>query len=236
MSKIAHALLVLTFAAAGSNCVSDTDVGSVEQHLTGSGAPSGARYSLSIIGVDNAMTSTTTGAEPHAIFVALGKIEAIESKIYLVAGDFQVCDGNAFDAAHNCAEEQIHPKGAVFQLRCNLDVPADITCEEGTASDSYTVRAGAFGQPGGTATITVCAIDPSTGEVVCSTENVVLAPDKDQSTLQNVTNELTSLVADLDGDGVPERVALFAGGLEDWFLQYFNSGDMAAQIAVVPLR
>ena len=51
-----------------------------------------------------------------------------------------------------------------------------------------------------------------------------------KSTFRNVTNELTSLVADINGDGVLERVALFAGGLEDFFWQFDNHGLRLAQL------
>jgi hypothetical protein len=65
---------------------------------------------------------------------------------------------------------------------------------------------------------------------VCSTENVVLVRTKGKQTFTNVTNELTSLVADIDGDGLDDRVALFSGGLEDWVWQYENHGLRLAQL------
>ena len=87
-----------------------------------------------------------------------------------------------------------------------------------------------MGKPGGAATITTCATDPTTGEEVCSTENAVLVRNKGKQTFTNVTNELTSLVADIDGDGLTERVSLFSGGLEDWMWQYANKGLRLAQL------
>jgi len=70
---------------------------------TGNGAPSGAHYNLNIIGVENPKTSPLTSTDRHTIFVALGSKSTITSNIYLTQGDFQVCDGNAFDAAYDCA-------------------------------------------------------------------------------------------------------------------------------------
>ncbi len=199
----------------------------------GNGAPSGAHYNLNIIGVAKGKTATMTGSDRHTIFVALGsKNSTATSKIYLTPGDFKVCDGNAFDAAYDCTGAQIQAQGAVFQLPCNTNVPADITCADGTVSASYEVWARALGQPGGSAVITTCATDPSDGSIVCSEENTldVLTRGNGKSTFTNVTNELTSLVTDLDGDGAFERVALFSGGLEDFFWQYDNNGLRLAQI------
>ena len=104
--------------------------------------PNGAHYNLNIIGVENPKTDPLTGSDRHTIFVALGnKNSAVTSKIYLTQGDFQVCDGNAFDAAYDCSGNQIQSQGAVFQLPCNTNIPADITCVDGTVSASYQVWA-----------------------------------------------------------------------------------------------
>jgi hypothetical protein len=104
-------LLILTFALPGSA-------------QNGDGAPKGTHYNLNIIGVENPKNDPMTGSDRHTIFVALGsKSSAVTSKIYLTPGDFQVCDGNAFDAAYNCAGTQVQSQGAVFQLPCNTNIP-----------------------------------------------------------------------------------------------------------------
>jgi len=198
---------------------------------TGNGAPNGAHYNLNIIGVENPKTDPMTSSDRHTIFVALGnKNSAVTSKIYLTQGDFQVCDGNAFDAAYDCSGNQIAGQGAVFQLPCNTNVPADITCAAGTVSASYEVWARALGQPGGSVTVTTCATDPTTGEVVCSTENVLLVRGKGKQTFTNVTDQLTSIVVSFDGGLTFQRVALFSGGLFDFFWQYANSGLRLLQL------
>jgi hypothetical protein len=197
---------------------------------TGNGAPNGAHYNLNIIGVENPKTSTLTGSDRHTIFVALGSKSTVTSNIYLTQGDFQVCDGNAFDAAYDCTGNQIKGQGAVFQLPCNTNVPADITCVAGTVSASYEVWARALGKPGGSATMTTCATDPTTSEVVCSTENVMLVRGKGKQTFTDVTNQLTSIVVSFDGGLTYQRVALFAGGLQDFFWQYANSGLRLLQL------
>src|SRR6266700_7968108 len=196
----------------------------------GNGAPNGAHYNLNIIGVENPKTSTLTGSDRHTIFVALGSKGTTTSKIYLTPGDFQVCDGNALDAAYDCSGAQIQGQGAVFQLPCNTNVPADITCAAGTVSASYEVWARALGKPGGSVTVTTCATDPTTGEVVCSSENVMLVRGKGKQTFTNVTNELTSIYASFDGGLTYQRVALFSGGFYDFFWQYANSGLRLLQL------
>jgi hypothetical protein len=202
---------------------------------TGNGAPNGPHYNLNIIGVENPKSSTLTGSNRHTIFVALGKRGQVTSKIYLTPGDFEVCDGNAFDAAYDCSGTQIQAEGAVFQLPCNTNLSNDPTqfdlvpCNIAEQA-AYEVWARALGQPGGSATITTCAYDPNLGDIICSTENVVLVRNRAKSTFTNVTNQLTSLVANIDADPQLERVALFAGNLQDWFWQYDNRGLRLAQI------
>lgn len=209
---------------------------------TGNGAPSGPHYNLNIIGVENPKTADMTGSNRHTIFVALGGPgeDQVTSRIYLTRGDFEVCDGNAFDPAFDCDGEQIQSRGAVFQLPCNTNLVDDVTgdlipCDEAGQNASYSVWARALGKPDGESTTTTCAIDPDTGEKVCSTENVLLIRNKGQETFENVTKKLTSIVTDIDGDGDLDRVALFQGGLEDWFWQYANRGLRLAQLRFYPV-
>jgi len=60
--------------------------------------------------------------------------------------------------------------------------------------------------------------------------------ERGKSTFTNVTNELTSLVADINGDTVTERVPLFYDGLVDWFWQYDNQGLKLMQLRFYPLQ
>lgn len=207
---------------------------------TGNGAPSGPHYNLNIIGVERGKTADMTDSQRHTIFVALGAKNAeVTSKIYLTRGEFRVCDGNAFDPAYDCAGEQFANAGAVFQLPCNTNLPGDVIapCSAGE-SMAYEVWARALGSPKNNpyATMTTCAFDLATQEVVCSTENVLKIRERGKSTFTNVTNELTSLVADIDGDLVAERVPLFYAGLVDWFWQYENHGLKLMQLRFYPLQ
>jgi len=220
----------------------------------GNGAPSGPHYNLNILGVSNAKTQPLTGTDRHTIFVALGAKTGAptRSKIYLYQGeDFNVCDGNAFDAAIDCAGNPIgNNTGAVFQLPCNLNLElggadALLPCDGG-AEDHYAVYARALGQPDGSAVITTCATDKSDAdgdgnstEILCSTENTldVLTRKAGQPLFQNVTQELTSLVACIDTDPDPTvedlfctRYALFRDEFEDFFWAYDNNGLRLAQL------
>jgi hypothetical protein len=207
----------------------------------GNGAPSGAHYNLNIIGVSKGKTADMTGSNRHSIFVALGSKDgaSVTSRIYLTQGPFAVCDGNAFDAAYDCNGTQIQSQGAVFQLPCNTNIPDDqdalVPCDGQGEEAAYEVYARALGTPGGSATITTCAT--LEGELVCSTENVVLVRRTGKSSFTNVTKELTSLVAceDLDPDPAVvdlfcTRYALFSGDFEDWHWQYDNKGLKLAQL------
>jgi len=220
--------------------------GAATGYAQGNGAPAGRHYNLNIHGVSNPKTQPMTGSDGHSIFVALGAKSGAptRSKIYLYQGeDFQVCDANAFDSAIDCAGNTVASAGAVFQLPCNTNIVlggADVLAPcDGGPEDSYAVFARALGQPGGSAAITTCATDKTTGEVVCSTENTVdvLTRKNGQPLFQNVTQELTSLVACVDTNPDPAitdivctRYALFRDEFSDFYWQYDNNGLRLAQL------
>lgn len=230
---------------------------------TGNGAPSGPHYNLNIIGVDKAKTATLTNSDRHTIFVQLGTAGAVDAKrsyIYLVPGaDFQVCDGNAFDAAYDCSGAQIKSLGAVFSLPCNTNISAptagDVNllqaCDptDNIPDASYAVFARGLGKPGknGTdpyAVMTTCATDLLTNEVVCSTENTLnvgaLVRKTGKTVFTDVTKELTSLmVCVVDPVTLVEtctRYALFDNDFMDFFWQYDNFGLKLAQLRFYPVE
>ena len=199
----------------------------------GNGAPSGPHYNLNLIGMEKGKYPDMTNSNRHTIFVALNNQAGTNSRIYLTPGEFQVCDGNGYDAAWDCYGNQVGASGAVFQLPCNINVPADITCGDGIYQGAYEVWARALGTPGGKGTITTCATDLATLEEICSTENVVLVRYKGKSTFQNVTNQLTSLCLDdpiTTNTTCDTRVPLFSGDMKDWMWQYYNQGVRLAQL------
>ena len=217
--------------------------------------PSGLHYNLNIIGVENPKKAPMTDSDRHTIFVALGKNGTVTTNIYLVppppgSTDFRVCDGNGFDDAVDCQGNSKGVDGAVFQLPCNTNLsntsdgaPVDIVPCSGTyPSIAYEVWARALGKPKGTATVTTCSQETvdldgnGTLDIVCSTENVLLIRNASKPVWKNVTDELTSLVANIDADPQLERVALFEGPFEDWFWQYQNTGLRLAQLRFYVLQ
>lgn len=174
--------------------------------LTGNGAPSGPHYNLNLIGVPKNKSASMTGNDGHRIFVPLtGK-----TKIELSEGDFQVLDANATDGV------------GAFQLP-NPD-------PDGDGVTTYSVWARALGKPGGSSTTTTCATDPTTGDLYCSVESMVLVRESGKQKFTNVSKDLLYIYADLDGDGTVERYSLFDSALTDYFWQYDNQGLKLAQL------
>jgi len=186
---------------------------------TGNGALSGPHYNLNIIGTEHCPGDDMVGTQRHVIFVELfggdnpnGQSPSSvtpKNKIYLFEGDtFEVLDGNACDGR------------AEFQL----PAPGD-----------YYVFVRPLGQPGGSATISLCATDigdpadPSDDVIVCSTGEV-LTRDKGQSKFTNVTDQLTTVTL---ADGTV--VSLFDPALQDYFWNYDNNGLRLAQLRFYPI-
>lgn len=183
---------------------SSTDVSAssgFDAAITGNGAPSGSHYTLNIIGVPKGKTATmTTGGR---IFVPLKGT----TKIMLKEGStFSVIDANGTDGL------------ASFQL------PNPDPTNSGTTTYSVYARATAGS---GSASMTTCATDPTTGDVVCSNSTYVAVKS---TKFANVSQDLLYIYADLDGDGVTERYPLFDSRLEDYFWNYDNNGLKVLQL------
>ena len=196
----------------------------------------GPHYNLNIVGVENPKTAPMTGSDRHTIFVGLGKKSSVASNIYLAPGPFDVCDGNAFDAAHSCTGDVIANQGAVFQLPCNSAVPTASGCPGGTFSADYQIWGRALGKPGGSVTMKTCGTD-DTGALVCSTGSALFTRGKGKSGFFDVTTSLTTINACFDVAGVVtcETVSLFDPVLQDFFWQYSNNGLRLLQLRFYPL-
>ena len=194
----------------------------------------GPHYNLNIIGVENPKTAPMTGSDRHTIFVGLGRKASVTSSIYLAPGPFDVCDGNAFDAAHSCTGDVIANQGAVFQLPCNSAVSTDTGCVNGGAD--YAIWGRALGKPGGSVSIKTCGTD-DTGALVCSTVSALFVRGKGKSTFFDVTTSLTTVNACFDVAGVVtcETISLFDPVLQDFFWQYSNNGLRLLQLRFYPL-
>jgi len=173
--------------------------------LTGNGAPSGAHFTLNMIGVPKGKTADLTGNNGSRMFVPLvGK-----TNILLSEGAFQVLDANATDGS------------GAFQLP-NPD-------PENDGVTTYSVFARALGKPGGSSKTTTCATD-SDGQTWCSVYSAVAVRDSGRSRFENVSRELLYIYADLNGDGTVERYNLFNDALADYYWQYENSGLKLLQL------
>jgi hypothetical protein len=167
----------------------------------GNGAPSGPHFDLNLIGKDHAMPQDNSGGD--VIFVW----EDGSSDIYLSPGDFGVLDDNATD-----------DDGGAFQL------PAP-----SGGSFTYSVWIRAVGKPGGNGTITTCATDPTTGDVVCSLNSAFTVRNKGKSKFQNVSADLLFItyVNDL---GETVTVPIFDPSLENYFWYLDNNGQKVIQM------
>jgi hypothetical protein len=107
---------------------------------TGNGAPSGAHYTLNIIGVPKDKSPDFGGGSGRRIFVDLGRTgAAANTRINLTEGEFGVLDANGTDGT------------AAFRLP-NPD-------PDGDGSTDYSVYVRALGKPGGQATMQSCYED-----------------------------------------------------------------------------
>jgi hypothetical protein len=178
------------------------------QTQTGNGAPSGSHYQLNLIGVPKGKTAEMTGDNGRRIFVNLFG----NTKVFLsqsTDGSFGVLDANGTDG-----------NGATFKL----PAPGD-----------YTVWARALGKPGGSSTLTSCAIDPVSGETVCSTDMLVSVRTSGGSKFTNVTKELTTITIDPTlastlGLTCSGTVNIFDACLQDYFWSYDNNGLKLLQL------
>jgi hypothetical protein len=180
--------------------------------VAGNGAPSGGHYNLNIIGVPKGKSASMTGSMGHVIFV---KLEG-STKILLGEGDtYQVLDANGTDGS------------AKFQLPS--PDPSNTGCTV------YSVYARALGKPGGSSVMTTCAIDPLTLEEVCSLDSLVSVREKGKQSFTNVSRELLYINADIDGDGIVDRMPLFDDRLQDYYWQYDNNKLRLLQLRFYPI-
>ena len=64
---------------------------------------------------------------------------------------------------------------------------------------------------------------------------MLLVRNRGKSSFENVTTELTTIYADIDGDGDVERIEIFDNSLYDYFWNYENRGLRLAQLRFYPM-
>ncbi len=219
----------------------------------GNGLPMGQKllYNLEVIAYDPSHCpsgSFTGGGHRIAVQANVSDLSSVkgadpttlirQNDIMLTEGPFQVLSGNA------CATGT-----AAFQLPANPCSDLGFSCAlDNPAFQNYQVYGRLVGKPGTGVNVTTCAtqnvIDPLTGAIisstiVCSTESwlSVRASGKTGSPkFTNVSRELLSVCLDTTGDGKCDtRIALFSGGLQDFFWNWDTTGKAHAQLFFVAL-
>jgi hypothetical protein len=187
---------------------------------TGNGAPSGPHVNINIIGVPKEK-SMPEGLGGNVIFVALGKNEAITTRINLEMGDdVAVLDKDGTD------------RSATLQLPDPY--PDDVSPGINTGEEAvYKIYVRALGKPGGSATLTSGFTDEFGGEWL-SLESVEVTRTKSQSKFSDQTLKLTTIYVDITDDDVynPVRYNLFGNELWDYFWDYDNNGLKLLQMRI----
>jgi len=153
-----------------------------------------------------------------------------QNDIMLTEGPFQVLSSNA------CATGT-----AAFQLPANPCSDLNTSCAlDNPAFQNYEVYGRLVGKNTTGVNVTTCATDPTTGTIVCSTESWVSVRTNGKTggppKFTNVSRELLSMCLDIGGTGkCNQRIALFSGGLQDFFWNWDTTGKAHAQLFFVAL-
>lgn len=177
--------------------------------FAGNGAINGGCYNLQIIGVKS-KSASLTDSNRHSLFVPIGG----NTKILLQEGDFQVIDGNGTDGSAKFALPNPDPLN--------------------TGKTAYSVFARMVGKPGSGIDMTTCATD-SLGETYCSLETMSMSRIAGTSKFQNVSQSLLYIYADIDGDGIVDRIPLFSTSLQDYYWDVDTTGRAHAQLKFCPV-
>ncbi|HOZ03599.1 MAG TPA: hypothetical protein PKX78_03850 [Candidatus Woesebacteria bacterium] len=181
--------------------------------ITGNGAPSGAHYNLNILGkVDkdcNTETDTSAGRRIFVPLVGKASISLTEAPEFAVI-DYCGTDGKA-----------------------SFSLPNPDPDNDGVTT--YSVWAVAKGKPGGSASMTTCAIDGTTGENICSIYSTVQVREAGKGKFTDVSKSLLYIYADLDLDGSLERYPLFDDALQGYYWDYDNNGLKLLKLRFYPV-
>jgi hypothetical protein len=175
----------------------------------GTGNTGGGCYNLQIIALKS-KTADMTGTSGHSLFI----VQNGKTTIKLQEGPFSVIDRNGTDGT------------ASFSL------PNPDPTNSGTTQYSVFMRL--VGKPGSKIDMSTCAYD-STGALYCSEDSISMQRIAGTSKFQNVSQELLYIYADINGDGVVDRVPLFDSRLQDYFWDVDSTGRLHAQLRFCPV-
>lgn len=178
-------------------------------YAAGAGNTGGGCYNVEMIALKS-KSADLTGTNGHSLFVAMGT----RTKILLQEGPFNIIDRNGTDGT------------ASFSL------PNPDPTNSGTTKYSVFMRL--VGKPGSGLDMSTCAYD-STGSLYCSEDSISMSRIAGTSRFQNVSQELLYIYADIDGDGVTDRVPLFDSRLQEYFWQLDTQGRLHAQLRFCPV-
>ncbi|MCC4263927.1 hypothetical protein LL240_05590 [Oceanimonas baumannii] len=234
----------------------------------GNGLPPGERFVLNVIAFDQCPAGDFTDSNRHMIAVQadFGDIDfdtemtsnqhhklkneivrnnTIELGSSGLDGGFQVVDGNACGESKGSAMLMM----PITDANCD-DGNGDCTVEAPTFTQ-YQVYVRTVGKPGTGIGVTSCATEPDetdvdgdgiTDQVLCSTENVVMARDTGRGKMrfEDVSAELLTVCLDTMDDEILDgecdvRYALFDPALVDYFWQWNTSGKAHAQLVFIPV-
>jgi hypothetical protein len=224
----AATLAIATLAACSSDVTSPAshvEGPSLAVSQTGNGAPSGAHYTLNIIGMAKGKTADMSNSQGHRIFVGLGRSgDAVVTNIKLTEGAFAVIDANGTDDGT-----------ATFQL----PNPVDDANGDGVDDDGrlgYSVYVRALGAPTGRASLTSCYTDLA-GTWCNAGELVVPINRVSAGKFIDVSKQLLQVCVDVDETDVVdlELEPIFSDENTDYFWEYTNEGLRLAQLRFYPL-
>lgn len=189
--------------------VSFVSLYSVNLYAEGAGNTGGQCYNLQMIALKS-KTADMTNTNGHSIFIA----QNAKTKILLSEGPFDVIDRNGTDGT------------ASFSLP-NPD-PTN------SGNTEYSVFMRLVGKPGSKIDMVTCG-ESADGSVYCSQDSISMSRLKGRSSFQNVSQELLYIYADINGDGVIDRIPLFSSELQDYFWEVDSQGRSHAQLRFCPV-
>lgn len=175
----------------------------------GAGNTGGGCYNLEMI-AQNSKSVSLTGTNGHSLFLAMNT----RTKISLQEGDFNIIDRNGTDGS------------ASFSLPNPDPTNSGVT--------KYSVFMRLVGKPGSAIDMGTCAYD-ALGELFCSEDTIDMSRIAGTSKFTNVSQQLLYIYADIDGDGLVDRVPLFDSRLQDYFWQVDAQGRLHAQLRFCPV-
>jgi hypothetical protein len=173
-------------------------------------ANSGGCYDLEVIAQKTKIVSSNDN-NGHRIFINMNGT----TKIMLQEGAFGVIDYNGTDGS------------ASFSLPNPDPTNSGVT--------SYSVFARMVGKPGSTLKSTTCAYDPLLATDICSVNSLDMKRITGTSKFQNVSADMLYIYADINGDGIIDRVPLFDSSLTNYYWNIDSTGRAHAQLRFCPV-